>query len=64
MIARKTVGNRKLTNFKLNYDSKVFKELTDGYVKLLESLKDDVMAEGKKKSKQRFKTVNKLKKSN
>lgn len=64
MIARKTVGNRKLTNFKLNYDSKVFKELTDGYVKLLESLKDDVMAEGKKKSKQRFKTVNNLKKSN
>lgn len=62
MIARKTVGNRHLQNYKLNYNQKVFKEICDGYLKLLENLKEDVTVERIKKKRQRFRTVNKLKK--
>jgi len=61
VIARKTVGNRNLANFKLNYDHKKFDEIKESYVKMLSSLKDDVIAERKKKKKQRFKTVHNLK---
>lgn len=61
MIARKTVGNRKLQDFKLNYDQKVFKEICDGYTKLLGDLKQVVTSESRKKRKQKFKTVHNLK---
>ena len=61
MIARKTVGNRKIQDFKLNYDPKVFKEICDGYRKLLDGLKEDVTSENRKKRKQKFRTVHNLK---
>ena len=61
VIARKTIGNRNLSNSKLNYNSKKFKVITDGYQQLLDGLKDEVSIEKKKRNKNRFKIVNNLK---
>lgn len=63
VIARKTVGNRKVANYRLKYDEKLFKELCDSYVKLLGSLKEDVNLESKKSDKYRLKTINYYKKT-
>ena len=61
IIARKTVGNRNISNHKLSYDNKKFRQLCDEYTKMLDNLKDDVSREEKQKKKHRFKLVNNLK---